>query len=133
MSDSEDTITDVPSISQECIEHISTMKRCVYDAIVNGPSLDTKEAQSNERVVEYRQVVQRIYELIKKIKRTKQVPPLNAIPQTCQPAIQQGLEYIKSVYAKNTFSENIAYDHLFETQFRTHPFEFIISSEDIEW
>jgi hypothetical protein len=117
-------------IDPECIRHVDAMKRCLHRATVKGPLINTKEAQSNKRVIEYMRYLRRLHDIIvNQIKKTHTVPPLTEFP--CQATVQAGLEYINQLYQANRFSANIAYDDFFTTQLKTHPNTFIISSKNI--
>ena len=132
-SDSDSEIHDetpLEEIDPLCIEYISTIKHNLHDAIINGRPITDPTAQNNEWVIMYREHLRKVYELIQKVKTTKIIPTITGFPLKCQDPIQQFLDWVKMRYSNNT--NNIPYDHLFETEFKIHPFAFIISSKNIE-
>jgi len=132
-SDSDSEIHDetlLEEIDPLCIEHISTVKHTLHDAIINGRPITDPTAQNNEWVIMYREKLRKIFELVQLVKTTKIIPTITGFPPKCQGPIQQFLDWVKTRYSNN--NNNISYDSLFETHFKIHPFAFIISSKTIE-
>lgn len=122
--------TLIKGVDPLCINYISTIKHRLHDFIINGRPITDPTAQNNKWVIMYRAQLRILYELIQKVKTTKMIPTITGFPSPCVDPIQQFLDWIKTRYRDNT--NNIPYDHLFETHFKIHPFAFIISSNNIE-
>lgn len=132
-SDSDSEIYDetpLKGIEPQCITYIDTIKHILHDAIINGRPITDPTAQNNEWVIMYREQLRKVYELIQIVKTTKMIPTITGFPPACRNYIKTFLDWVNERYSNN--NNNIPYDNLFETHFKTHPFAFIISSKNIE-
>jgi len=130
-TDNEDNDTPPPNMNQEFIDKALDVKHTLYDKIVLGPELDTKEAQSHKILQDYLGKLNNVYILAIEAQNPNNTAisesKLQIFPEDVRPKIKLLLDWISDYFRKNTIPDTIPYSDFIRSNLRDLPFDQRVS------
>jgi hypothetical protein len=124
----EDMYNNTPfeDISSDCKKLVLQTKRELYNTIIFGPELKSKEAQSNELLLVYLKKMMKLYQICMTIQNEtiteeKLQKQLMSFPYQTRPMISELVNWMIVFFRKNQYVDTIPYIDYLDVHFRKHP------------
>ena len=124
----DDMYNDTPfeQISSECKKLVLQVKRELYNSIIFGPELNSKEAQSNELLLTYLKKMMKLYQICmtvqdQTITEDKLESKLIIFPLQTRPMISELVHWMIIFFHKNQYVDTLPYIDYLDIHFLKHP------------
>ena len=124
----EEEYNDVPfePVSPECKKLVIQVKRQLYNSIIFGPELQSKEAQSNELLLTYLTKIMKLYQICRSIQNETMIEDtlqkqLMIFPIETRDIIHQLVNWITAFFHKNQYVDTIPYIDYLDVHFHIYP------------
>jgi hypothetical protein len=124
----DDIYNDVPfkDISPDCKKLVLEVKRKLYNSIIFGPDLKSKDAQNNDLLLIYLKMMMKLYQICivnqnQTVKEDKLQKQLLVFPMETRDIIFQLVNWESNFFRTNQYVDTIPYTDYFDIHFRKHP------------
>jgi hypothetical protein len=115
-----------PDINPEFRQALLDAKNALYQSIINGPDIGTKDAQDNKLLKKYINSLNNLYILSLSAENGIKIindDNLSKFPENTRDKIRIALEYITNYFQKLSVVDKIPYDNHIRNSFKTYQFK----------